>query len=228
MENTIYSGGPDVSAAYDYRAYDQVWHRVSPGVDPYAADSASAVATPESAAQEASAPIAAAPAVSARQAEVPPAQEGVGSLPGAEQNPCCMGTVAQESLAVLEGFIEEELAGRRCCLSLACKVCSQSAARLLRRIAAEKQCAARSLCAARFLITGDQYTPAITVEHRCWENLALALRSCYHQEACGGFNYQRAADGTTDPCLQKLFTRLSQEAYCRAEAVMSLLGTMVC
>ena len=72
------------------------------------------------------------------------------------------GTEAQGSLAVLEGFIEEELAGCRCCLSLSKRVSNQSAARLLRRIAGEKQAAARELCAARFLITGQQYAPAIT------------------------------------------------------------------
>ena len=35
MENNLFSGGPDVSAAYDYRVYDRVWQRVAPGVDPY-------------------------------------------------------------------------------------------------------------------------------------------------------------------------------------------------
>ena len=101
-------------------------------------------------------------------------------------------------------------------------------ARLLRRIAGEKQAAARELCAARFLITGQQYAPAITVEHRRWENLAQALRSCYHQEACGGFNYQRAADEAVDPCLQKLFTRLGERASRRAGEVMELLGCLLC
>ena len=100
--------------------------------------------------------------------------------------------------------------------------------RLLRRIAGEKQAAARELCAARFLITGQQYAPAITVEHRRWENLAQALRSCYHQEACGGFNYQRAADEAVDPCLQKLFTRLGERASRRAGEVMELLGCLLC
>ena len=28
MENTISGGGQGVSAAYDYRVYDQVWQRV--------------------------------------------------------------------------------------------------------------------------------------------------------------------------------------------------------
>lgn len=222
MENTIFGGGQGLSAAYDYRVYDQVWQRVSPGVDPYADDPAAgsmpAASPPET---ESAAPPA--------QPEAVPAQSGgVGSLPGAERNPCCMGTEAQSSLAVLEGFIGEELAGSRCCLALSRRVCSPGAAKLLRRIAGEKQAAARELCATRYLITGQQYTPSVTVEHRQWGSLAQALRSCYHQEACGGFNYQRAADEAMDPCLQKLLGRLAARAYQRAEDVMALLGNMVC
>lgn len=230
MENNLFRGGPDVSAAYDYRVYDRVWQRVTPGVDPYEGAPANSpdapqMSAPAAPAQDAPAP--AAPAVpAAPQAEVSPAQEG--ALPGAEQNPCCMGTAAQESLVVLEGFIEEELAGCHCCQSLSGKVRAANAARLLRRIAAEKRQDARDLCAAYFLITGRQYTPAITIEHRCWENQAQALRSCYHQEACNGFNYQRAADGTTDFCLQKLLTRLGERAYRRAEEVQALLGCLLC
>ena len=35
MENTMY-GGQSPSPAYDFRVYDQVWQRVTPGVDPFA------------------------------------------------------------------------------------------------------------------------------------------------------------------------------------------------
>ena len=59
-------------------------------------------------------------------------------------------------------------------------------------------------------------------------NLAEALRSCYHQEACAGLNYARAADETTDKCLTDLFNRLSGQSYQRAEDVMALLGKVVC
>ena len=222
MENTIFSGQQAPSAAYDYRVYDKVWQRVSPGVDPYAEDAV----TP---AQEASpVPAAPAPAGSTPSIQAAPRQEGGGNLPGADPNPCCMGTNAQDSVEVLEGFIQEELAGCRCCRSLARQVRSQAAAQLLHRIAGEKQAAAREMCGAYFLITGSRYAPSITVEHMHWGSLAEALRSCYHQEACAGLNYARAADETTDPCLTKLFNRLSEQAYQRAEDVMALLGRIVC
>ena len=120
------------------------------------------------------------------------------------------------------------LAGRRCCLSLCRRVHNAHIVRLLRRIANDKQCAARDMCTAYYLITGQCYTPAISVEQMQWDSLAAALRSCYHQEACNGFNYARAADGTADLCLQKLFTKLSQQAYKRADEVMCALGQVLC
>jgi len=213
MENTIFSGQQAPSAAYDYRVYDQVWQRVTPGIDPYAEDSTTPAATP---------PVPAAPAQAA------PRQENESTLPGATVNPCCMGTNAQESVEVLEGFIQEELASSRCCWSLSCNIRNQTAVQLLRRIASEKQAAVKEMCGAYYLITGSRYTPAIAVEHMQWSCLAEALRSCYHQEACSGLNYARAADETTDQCLTKLFNRLSEQAYQRADDVMNLLGKIVC
>lgn len=222
MENTM-SGGQAPSPAYDYRVYDQVWQRVSPGIDPFSADPAAAGMSgevhPPSVPAAPEAPPSAVPA---------PMQEGGGVLPGADPNPCCMGTNAKESLEVLEGFMQEELAGSRCCQALAARVRNRQAAQLLCRAASEKRAAAQELCAAYFLITGSRYEPAITLERICWENLSQALRSFYHQEACNGLNYQRAADETTDLCLTKLLARLSEQSYHRAEEMMSLLGKMVC
>ena len=233
MENTIFSGqqttsaastSPAQSAAYDYRIYDQVWQRVSPGVDPYAEDAA----VPSQSVSPASSVSAAPAAATQVQAAARQESSGAATLPGAEPDPCCMGTNAQNSLEVLEGFIQEELASSRCCQSLSCSVRNQAAAQLFRRFACEKQAAAREMCSAYYLITGNRYSPSITVEHMHWGSLAEALRSCYHQEACSGLNYARAADETLDLCLTKLFNQLSEQAYQRAEDVMSLLGRIVC
>ena len=215
MENTIFSGQQAPSAAYDFRVYDKVWQRVAPGTDPYAEDAAvpaetSAVPAPAAQAQSA-----------ARQ------EEDMANLPGAFPDLCCMGTAAQDPTEVLEGFIQEELASGRCCQSLACNVRNQAASQLLRRIGSEKLAAARELRGAYYLITGNCYTPSVAVEHMHWGSLAEALRACYHQEACSGLNYARAADETTDLCLSKLLTRLSGQAYQRSEDIMSLLGRLV-
>ena len=75
---------------YDFRQHDRLWQRVGPGLEPYPETTAEAMP---------------------RREELPPAQES--QLPGAEPNPCCMGSEAMELLAVLEGYIEEELEDRR-------------------------------------------------------------------------------------------------------------------
>ena len=80
---------------YDFRQHDRLWQRVGPGLEPYPETTAEAMP---------------------RREELPPAQES--QLPGAEPNPCCMGSEAMELLAVLEGYIEEELEDRRRYLAL--------------------------------------------------------------------------------------------------------------
>lgn len=223
MENTIFNG-QDPTPAYDYRAYDQVWQRVTPGVDPYAGDAMNPAPAPVPTAS----PTPVSTAVPAAQSTPRQESGGAAVLPGAEPDPCCMGTNAQDSTMVLEGFIQEELAGCRQCQCLASHTRHQAAAQLFRRIGCEKHAAAREMCGAYYLITGTCYTPSVTVENTRWCNLAEILRSCYHQEACAGLNYARAADETTDKCLTDLFNKLSMQSYQRAEDVMSLLGKVVC
>jgi len=220
--------------AYDYHLYDQVWQRVAPDLNPYPEVRAAAGAGVPPAPMPPNPPSNAAPSNPMPPASTPtprmepPAPDtGVENLPGAEKNPCCMGTEAQDDLEVVTGFIEEELAERRCCMALAQNACRQDAQKLLYRIAREKRDAAKELSAAYYLITGTCYTPAISVEPMRWESLCGALRDCYHQEACNALNYQRAADGTGDLCLQKLLNRLGEQSYRRAEDVMALISKMV-
>lgn len=77
-----------------------------------------------------------------RREELPPAQES--QLPGAEPNPCCMGSEAMELLAVLEGYIEEELEDRRRYLALSRQAPSW-ARQTLRDMAEEENGHARRL-----------------------------------------------------------------------------------
>lgn len=204
--------------AYDYRMYDNVWQRVSPGCDPYG-DSG---AMPHASHHPTTSP---GESMSTQMAPMP---RGEDALPGAQLDPCCMGSEAMQDLKVLEGFIEEELAQRRCYLGLSQRLCHNGAARLLRSIAQEKKEAAQDLKTAYFLITGTCYENAVSIDHMRWNSLCDALRSCYHQEACNGFNYRRAADETVDTCLQKMLGRLSAQAFARADALMELLGQILC
>ena len=193
---------------YDFRQYDRVWQRVAPDLEPYPGmGGQTGGAAPQPPAE---------PVPTAAMAR----QES--QLPGAAQNPCCMGSAAAEMLEVLTGFIEEELADRRYYLALSRQAPAWARQRL-RDIAADEGNHARRLMAAYYLITGTCYRPAVPGGRISLGRWCPSLRERYHMEACGGMNYVRAADGTTDPCLAKLLNELSADEYRHAEELMAML-----
>lgn len=143
-------------------------------------------------------------------------------LPGAVPDPCCMGTAAAEVLEVVTGFIEEERDSRRYYLALS-RCAPPWARQRIREMAAEKERQARHLEAAHYLITGRCYQPMVAAGAVRVESWCVALRQRYHTEACGWMNYARAAEGTTDPCLRRIFNSLSESTRCQAEQLMAML-----
>lgn len=210
MEQHLHS--PEV---YDYRQYDRIWQRVAPNLEPY----------PETRRQEMEPAV---PAVqaggmpAATESLTPPQVQQEAQLPGAEMNPCCMGSAAAEMLEVLTGFIEEELTDRRYLQAMVRQAPSWARQRL-RDLAASEGAQAKRLMAAYYLITGECYRPNISCERIYVGRWCPALRERYHAAACNALNYARAADGTTDPCLVKLLNELSEDAYRHANELMSLL-----
>ena len=191
---------------YDFRRYDRVWQRVAPDLEPYPGGN---TAVPVQQPQVEPEPV---PALARQESQ----------LPGAAQNPCCMGSAAAEMLEVLTGFIEEELADRRYFLAMSRQAPSWARQRL-RDMAAEEGAHARRLMAAYYLITGECSRPAIDSGAVSVGRWCPALRERYHIEACSGMNYARSADGTTDPCLAKLLNELSADEYRHAEELMAML-----
>lgn len=205
MENELSAAQ---NAAYDYRRCARVWQRVDPTLNPYPdvrATAAMAADTPGDGLSAAE-----------RNAEL--------SLPGAQADPCCMGTAALESLEVLQGFIREELADRRTYLFLARRAPTAEARQMFRAIASDEGRHARRLLAAVYLITGERYCPAICYPPLRCDGYCAALRERYHEEVCGGFNYRRASQETLDPCLQQLLLAFSQDEYRHANAMLCLLS----
>lgn len=205
MENELSAAQ---NAAYDYRRCARVWQRVDPTLDPYPdvrAAAAMAADTPSDGLSAAE-----------RNAEL--------TLPGAQADPCCMGTAALESLEVLQGFIREELADRRTYLFLAQRAPTAEARQVFRAIASDEGRHARRLLAAVYLITGERYCPAICYPPLRCDGYCAALRERYHEEVCGGFNYHRASQETLDPCLQQLLLAFSQDEYRHANAMLCLLS----
>jgi len=144
------------------------------------------------------------------------------ALPVMDTGPCCMGPAAEEMLDILHGFIEGELADRRYYTAFARQAPSW-ARQTLRDIAAEEAAHAKRLMAVNYLITGSCYQPAIGDERIYVGSLCMALRTRYHEEVCGAMNYARAADGTTDPCLERLLRELSEEEYSHADRLLAML-----
>lgn len=205
MENELSAAQ---NAAYDYRRCARVWQRVDPTLNPYPdvrATAAMAADTPGDGLSAAE-----------RNAEL--------TIPGAQADPCCMGTAALESLEVLQGFIREELADRRTYLFLARRAPTAEARQMFRAIASDEGRHARRLLAAVYLITGERYCPAICYPPLRCDGYCAALRERYHEEVCGGFNYRRASQETLDPCLQQLLLAFSQDEYRHANAMLCLLS----
>ena len=205
MENELSAAQ---NAAYDYRRCARVWQRVDPTLNPYPdvrATAAMAADTPGDGLSAAE-----------RNAEL--------TLPGAQADPCCMGTAALESLEVLQGFIREELADRRTYLFLARRAPTAEARQMFRAIASDEGRHARRLLTAVYLITGERYCPAICYPPLRCDGYCAALRERYHEEVCGGFNYRRASQETLDPCLQQLLLAFSQDEYRHANAMLCLLS----
>ena len=205
MENELSAAQ---NAAYDYRRCARVWQRVDPTLDPYPDVRAAAAMAADTPGDGLSA--------AERTAEL--------TLPGAQADPCCMGTAALESLEVLQGFIREELADRRTYLFLARRAPTAEARQVFRAIASDEGRHARRLLAAVYLITGERYCPAICYPPLRCDGYCAALRERYHEEVCGGFNYRRASQETLDPCLQQLLLAFSQDEYRHANAMLCLLS----
>lgn len=205
MENELSAAQ---NAAYDYRRCARVWQRVDPTLDPYPDVRATAAMAADTSGDGLSA--------AERNAEL--------TIPGAQADPCCMGTAALESLEVLQGFIREELADRRTYLFLARRAPTAEARQVFRAIASDEGKHARRLLAAVYLITGERYCPAICYPPLRCDGYCAALRERYHEEVCGGFNYRRASQETLDPCLQQLLLAFSQDEYRHANAMLCLLS----
>ena len=205
MENELSAAQ---NAAYDYRRCARVWQRVDPTLDPYPDVRAAAAMAADTPGDGLSA--------AERNAEL--------TLPGAQADPCCMGTAALESLEVLQGFIREELADRRTYLFLARRAPTAEARQVVRAIASDEARHARRLLATVYLITGERYCPAICYPPLRCDGYCAALRERYHEEVCGGFNYRRASQETLDPCLQQLLLAFSQDEYRHANAMLCLLS----
>lgn len=185
--------------AYDYAGCARVWQRVSPELEPYP------------------------PEAYQKSGETGGSEERMETLPGAIADPCCMGTQAAVSLEVLRGFVRAELSDRHTYLLLGRGAPTMEARRLFRALSEDEARHARRLLGVLYLITGT--CERITVQHEPLpsEGFCPLLRRLYHEEACGAFNYRRAAEEAQDVCLRAIFAALADDEQRHADSILALL-----
>ena len=219
--DTIEQTSQRTALSTDYQAYDRIWQRVSPELNPYPQTRMESAGT-------AGASGGAGGTAAGDTASPGGTGGGLLQLPGAEVNPCCMGTEAQSSIDVVRGFAEGEAADRQFYLSLSRRMRSQNAARALRRIAAEEEGHLKKLRAVYYLITGECMTMDRCITVPDSKGNCAALRQAYHEEACSGFNYLRAADAAEDVCLQEIFREMGEDEMRHARTLLQLLSQCLC
>jgi len=183
---------------YPLEEYDRIWQRVAPELEPYPQLRRGAAEQRETG--------------------------GAFALPGAQADPCCMGSLARESIDVLRGFMEEENESRLFYLHALSCVRNERTAQLLRRLAETEGEHLRQLQAAYYLITGERIAMGTRSSVQPCLSCRALLRAAYHHESCAAFNYLRAADGAEDPCLQQLLRRIGEEEQQHARMLLEHLA----
>ena len=135
---------------------------------------------------------------------------------------CCMAVPAEDGLMRLRRFIDEEVSMARAYRHYA--RCAPPPARRTRlRMADDELSHARTLLSAHYLMTGKYYQPPTAAGEELPLPWCQLLRELYHQEACGGWEYARAAEETEDVCLRDIFRQLSRTEYGHAAGLLRLL-----
>lgn len=190
----IRSGDEAAAPAYDYRAHDRIWRRVSPSLTPFAdapGGMGAGVPRPEFLLPETEAP-----------------------LPRPETE--------TETARRLGALLREERANRRYERALAAKTGSAAVRTALRQLVAGAGNILRRL-EALYLLAGGAHAPDDDGEPLRLPSAEEALRTCYFSEAGGGADCLRLGEGAADPSLQRLLKALGEEKLRRAETVLSLL-----
>ncbi|MBE7003398.1 MAG: ferritin-like domain-containing protein [Ruminococcaceae bacterium] len=181
----------------DYRRYDRIWRRVSPGLDPY-------------------------PEVRAAQPDIT-MEPQLPVAPGANGESCCLGAAAQSELEIIRAFLRGELADAQTYRAFAALAPTPEGRQAMRRLASDEAAHAKTLQSVHFLITGGTYPVTVVLPPQprlLWRD---RLRARWHEEACGGANYAAAAERTTDVCLKRILEKLSADEYRHAELLRGLL-----
>ena len=138
-----------------------------------------------------------------------------------------MEDAAHSETDALQGFLREAIADAQIYRGLAVSAPGQEGRRLMRHLSANATERTRTLQSAYYLITGQTYCVTVVLPPQPKLPWCDRLRARYHEEACGGYNYRRSSEETSDVCLKKLFRDLSAEKYHNAELLRAQLARML-
>ncbi len=175
----------------DQAAFQRVWQRVMPEPRPdcpFTVDTAPIPAPPPPA------PMVPSPA--------PPAARQAPPL-----RPVCLGEGSAGELPLLERLLDETAEGERFYQALSRRWRGEEILPVLTR---EKRRQGKRLRAARFLITGTQYTPSPSPAPGR-ERLSLQFRSRFQTEQRLALAFFQAANTAADPCLIELYRALGKD-----------------
>ena len=206
---------------YDFRQHDHVWKRVCPSLSPFPEIPPRPM--PEPAEMMGVMPTGELPPMQ----NMPPSDSLAGrAAPSAEaeDHSCCLGAAAMGALPILGGFMRAEAASYRFARALAARAPEGKSRAAMEKLAREGESILRRLSATYFLIAGS--FPQIEKTKSCgslpcWTE---GLRDLYYAEICGGVNYARAARGSSDPCLIRIYHDLGDLKGDRADMILQLIA----
>lgn len=138
----------------------------------------------------------------------------------------CLGASSAVYGALLQEFIDRELADWRNYLALSRRAPAVGG-RTLAAMAAEERRHGKRLSAAYFLISGVHYWPVERLQGPAGRGAFPALlRQCFAGEQRGAAAYLAAAEETADPALAALYRDLARDEVRHAQLLRALLEQM--
>ncbi len=193
----------EIPMELDQAAFQRVWERVMPQDRPDCPFTLEA--TPD---------LSPSPQPLVRSTLLPrPLQEMPQSVP-------CLGEASMGELPRIEELAGEWAEARRTYRALARRMGSRG---IFSALAAEKDRQLRRLLAAHFLISGREYTPAVSRAPALPKTRALALREGFRGEQKRAAALMDAAQVTADPCLAQLYRALAEENREHADRLRAAL-----
>ena len=203
---------------FDREVFERVWRRVMPEDRPdcpFVLDQAA----PE---QETAPPEAPREVPRTAPEECTPVPALAQSVPPQENDVPCLGMSSAVYGALLQQFIDHELADFRTYQQLSRRA-PGTGGKVLASMASDERRHAKRLSTVYFLITGVRYWPIERPAPALNSTYPAVLRERFGEEQRGELAYLAAAEETADPCLRELYLELAGDENTHAWLIRGIL-----